>query len=219
MCSPLLEFRARPLEATVAVTQPAGCERWPLDIVFPVWRGQDHRARSRVAKEHACKHIKPRRLQMLDHLDEHRRIVAHEPWVAVEQRTLDERQAPALLRGYVIQVQAGCGTVETASRHVYPDDFDDFCDVLIVQEPADECAITAARVQDTSDTPIVQRGQHGLETLVLESDRGFQSVLGVATLRCRCVSIGVIVNRAARRGGPGGAVASRRVLAALGNVR
>jgi hypothetical protein len=126
---------------------------------------------------------------MLDDLDQHGRLIADQSWVSVEQLTMDEREALVLRWGEVLQVQAGCGTVETASGHVHADDV---AEALIVQEHPYECAVTTAQGENASDAPVMQSSQHRLETVVLEPDGGFQSVLGFTALCLSRVTISVI---------------------------
>jgi hypothetical protein len=59
---------------------------------------------------------------MFDHLDEHSRIKAAQPLIAVGQRTLDEADPRSLRVVHVVQLEPAGGLLERTDAYVGADD-------------------------------------------------------------------------------------------------
>jgi hypothetical protein len=62
---------------------------------------------------------------MLDHLDQHGRIIANKAFVAVKQRALNEFEPLTLLRRLFVDAPTIRGAVEMTPGNVHPHDFSD----------------------------------------------------------------------------------------------
>ena len=107
--------RARPLEAVIAVAElarraasaTARCTRRSASSRRP-----SPGARTRTATRSNA--AQPRRIEMLDHLDDRRRVEAGEPRVAIHQRAVQQRDALALLRRQAIELAAASPPISSA---------------------------------------------------------------------------------------------------------
>ena len=90
---PRRELRARPLEAVVRVAERARRQRLPHAVVLRVRRRHDDAGRLRRAEHVGLERLQPRRVEVLDHLDQRGRVVALQALVAIGQRAVQERDA------------------------------------------------------------------------------------------------------------------------------
>ncbi|BDH55430.1 hypothetical protein MTP03_03690 [Tsukamurella sp. PLM1] len=106
------ELRPVPLEPVIGVPQPyeVGVE----GVVLAVGR-RDHDGAGPGSAEHdVLERTEPRRIDVLDHLHEHRRIEGCEAVVLVGESGLEQVDPAALALGHVVEMQALRGALQRA---------------------------------------------------------------------------------------------------------
>ena len=159
---PRRELRAGPLEAVVGVAELAGRQGLPADVVLAVRRGQDDRDRAGGAEEDTSKGIEPPGIEVLDHLDDGRRVVADQAGVPVGERAVQEADPLPLCRRQPLQPQPLRGPIERSMRGVQPDDLGE---LRVGQEHRQQPSLAAAEVQNPPSAALLQDSQDGIEPL------------------------------------------------------
>lgn len=105
----------------------------------------DDRLRTRELEEHALEGREACGIEVLDHLDDDRRVESREALVPVRERAVKEADAPALLLGHPLESQAVRRDLERAVRDV---DADDLLEGRLGKERTEDASAAAAEVED-----------------------------------------------------------------------
>ena len=103
--APGLELLPRPLEAVVGVTERARGQGLEAHVVLDVRRGDDDRLRPRELEHGTLERRQARGVEMLDHLDHGRRVVALDPPVTIRERSVQQADPLALRRRQPVEPQ------------------------------------------------------------------------------------------------------------------
>src|SRR5207245_1473014 len=93
---PAFEFGAGPLKPVVLVSEGPGRQGGKAHVVLAVRRRYHNRRRLSEVEEDALERGEARWIEMLDYLDDGRRVVAGEALVAIGERPVEERDARPL---------------------------------------------------------------------------------------------------------------------------
>ena len=134
-------------------------------VVLAVRRRHDHRARSGGAEDHALERREPRRVDVLDDLHQHGRVVAGVPLVLVGQRALEQLDALGLALAHPLHLQSSGGVLQRPRRDVAARDAGER---RCPDEPLQELAGAAAEVDDRAGTEVEQDLVDGVVPLGVE---------------------------------------------------
>src|SRR5579884_2961076 len=116
---PGLKLGAGPLEAVVAVPVGAGGQAFPDDVVLDVRGREDDRARLHEFKEDSLEGGEALGVEVLDHLDNGRRIVTFQAPVTVGERAVEQGDALALPLRHPIEMETLSGAFQYTVRDVH----------------------------------------------------------------------------------------------------
>src|SRR6266542_4001242 len=120
---PFLKFRARPLEAMVAMPKLAGGQCLPFHVVFAVGRCNDDGLWLGALEQHALECDQARCVEVFNHFYDGDSIETGEALVPVDERTVKETHAFLLNGRQAVVMQAVAGDFKRAMRHVHAYDF------------------------------------------------------------------------------------------------
>ena len=182
---PRLELGTRPLEAVVAVTELPRRQPLELHVVLAVRRRQDDRARSRIRTAPA-RSAEPRRVEVLDHFDDGRRVEPGQPLVTVGERGLEELDPLALSWCEPLEPQPALRDLEDGVGDVHADDLQER---RLLQQLAQQLAAAAAEVEHPRRPARAQRGDNRPVPLLVQAHRLLNRLLFGRAL------LDVVVNR------------------------
>src|SRR5439155_20553399 len=127
----------------------SGGKRFPLHVVFGIWRRENHRRRLREFENHTLKRRESRRIQVLDYFDHNGVVVSAQPFIAVDQRAVKKFDPLLLLRLHPIEVQSLLCDFQRSTRNVYSNDF---LELFLFQHFAKQTSFATSQIQNASSS-------------------------------------------------------------------
>jgi hypothetical protein len=163
---PIQKLRPRPFEAMVGVAKLAGGKVLELHVIFGVRSRNHDRAGPRKLEHDPLQGPEPRRLHVLDDLDQRGGVVAGEALVSVGERALKQPEALPLLRRHLVGVQTRLGDREYAGRDI---DAHHARERLVAQQAPEQLALSTPEVDDGARSGLAQAAGDSLETQVVQA--------------------------------------------------
>ena len=121
----------------------------PLHVVLRIGSRQGDRLRPCELEQDSLEGCKAGGIEMLDHLDHGGCVEARQTCVAVHQRTVEQRDALALLRCQPLQLQSRACPLQRAPRYIKPHDL---IELGFLQQRLNQSALTATQVEHALGT-------------------------------------------------------------------
>ncbi len=177
---PVPELRPGPLEAVIAMAEPARGEGLEAGVVVGVGRGGDHRGRPRELEEDALEGRQPRRIDMLDHLHGAGGVVPGEALVPVGEGALEQLQALPPPGREALEAEALPGDLEGPVGDVHAGEA---VALPLLEQGLEELALAAAEIDDAARPRLPERLPDRGEALLVQAHGALETLLLLFVLR------------------------------------